>query len=85
MSIMMRALTVATTTCGREPAADFASEDSCERYIVWNAGTQSFDYAPVSTVKMIQWYGAGPRDRRPCGRTPCARIVRPVLCRAARP
>lgn len=47
-------LSVAGQQCGRKPAADFASESFCERYIVWNAKAQRFDYAPVSTVKMVQ-------------------------------
>lgn len=47
-------LTVSGQECGRKPAADFASESFCERYVQWNAKTQKFDFAPVSTVKMIQ-------------------------------
>jgi hypothetical protein len=47
-------LSVSGQQCGRKPAADFASESFCERYIVWNAKAQKFDYAPVSTVKMVQ-------------------------------
>jgi hypothetical protein len=47
-------LTVMSTDCGKKPAADFASESFCERYLVWNAKSQIFEYAPVSTVKMIQ-------------------------------
>lgn len=47
-------LTTSGADCGKKPAADFASESFCERYIVWNAKTQKFDYAPVSTVKMIE-------------------------------
>jgi len=47
-------LSVSGQQCGRKPAADFASESFCERYIAWNAKAQKFDYAPVSTVKMIQ-------------------------------
>ena len=46
-------LGVAGERCGKKPAADFASESFCDRYIVWDAKTQKFDYAPVSTVKMI--------------------------------
>jgi hypothetical protein len=37
-----------------QPAADFASETFCDRAVDWNPRTQSFDYAPVSTVKMIE-------------------------------
>jgi len=47
-------LTVSGDKCGKKPAADFASENFCDRFIAWNAKTQQFDYAPVSTVKMIQ-------------------------------
>jgi hypothetical protein len=47
-------LTVMAEGCGKKPAKDFASENFCERSIVWNAKTQKFDWAPVSTVKMIQ-------------------------------
>ena len=47
-------LTVSGQQCGKKPAADFASENFCDRSLVWNAKTQKFDYAPVSTVKMIQ-------------------------------
>lgn len=47
-------LTVSGTQCGKKPARDFASESFCERPLAWNATTGKFDYAPVSTVKMIQ-------------------------------
>jgi hypothetical protein len=47
-------LTVMGQACGKKPAKDFASENFCDRSIVWNAKTQKFDWAPVSTVKMIQ-------------------------------
>ena len=47
-------LSVMGPQCGKKPAADFASERFCERYIVWDAGKQKFEYAPVSTVKMIE-------------------------------
>ena len=47
-------LTVSGAGCGKEPAADFASESFCERPLAWNAKKQAFDYAPVSTVKMIE-------------------------------
>jgi hypothetical protein len=47
-------LTVSGAACGKKPAADFASENFCDRAIVWNAKTKRFDYAPVSTVRMIQ-------------------------------
>jgi hypothetical protein len=47
-------LTVSGQQCGKKPAANFASENFCSRSIVWNAKTGKFDYAPVSTVRMIQ-------------------------------
>ena len=47
-------MTVMGQSCGKKPAKDFASENFCDRSIVWNAKTQKFDWAPVSTVKMIQ-------------------------------
>jgi hypothetical protein len=47
-------LTVSGAGCGKEPAADFASESFCDRPLAWNAKKQEFDYAPVSTVKMIE-------------------------------
>jgi hypothetical protein len=45
---------VSGQACGKPPAKDFASEKFCDRALVWNAKTRKFDYAPVSTVKMIQ-------------------------------
>lgn len=47
-------LTTSGAGCGKGQAQDFASESFCERAIVWNTKTQAFDYAPVSTVKMIE-------------------------------
>ena len=47
-------LTVSGADCGKPPAKDFASENFCERPLAWNAKTRKFDFAPVSTVKMIQ-------------------------------
>jgi len=47
-------LTVSGQSCGKPPAKDFASENFCDRAIVWNAKTRKFDYAAVSTVKMVQ-------------------------------
>lgn len=47
-------LTVSGGECGRKPAADFASESFCDRYVQWNTTTQKFAFAPVSTVKMIE-------------------------------
>jgi len=47
-------LTTSGAACGKGPAADFASESFCDRAIVWNAKTREFEYAPVSTVRMIE-------------------------------
>jgi hypothetical protein len=47
-------LTTSAEGCGRQPAADFASESFCDRSIVWNAAAKKFTYAPVSTVRMIE-------------------------------
>lgn len=47
-------LTVSGESCGKKPAADFASENFCDRAIVWDVKTKKFDYAAVSTVRMIQ-------------------------------
>jgi hypothetical protein len=47
-------LTVSAERCGKKPAKDFASENFCDRPLVWNAGAQRFDFAPVSAVRMIQ-------------------------------
>lgn len=47
-------LTVGGPNCGRKPAADFASESFCDRPLAWNGKTRQFDFAPVSTVRMIE-------------------------------
>lgn len=47
-------LTTMGEQCGRPPAANFASESFCNRAITWNGATQRFEYAPVSTVRMIE-------------------------------
>ncbi|MDH5274921.1 MAG: hypothetical protein OEW88_00695 [Gammaproteobacteria bacterium] len=47
-------LTVSGEQCGKGPAKDFASENFCDRAIVWNAATKKFDYGPVSSVRMIE-------------------------------
>jgi hypothetical protein len=47
-------LGVSGVQCGKKPAVDFASENFCDRYLVWDAKAQKFDYAPVATVRMIQ-------------------------------
>jgi hypothetical protein len=45
---------VSGADCGKKQAQDFASESFCERPLAWNAKTQAFDFAPLSTVKMIE-------------------------------
>jgi hypothetical protein len=47
-------LTVSGAQCGKKPAADFASEAFCDRALAWNATTNKFDYAPVSTIRMVE-------------------------------
>lgn len=47
-------LTVMGKNCGRKPAADFASETFCDRRVVWNPKSQNFEFAPVSTVRLIK-------------------------------
>ncbi len=47
-------LTVTAQQCGKKPAADFATENFCDRALVWNAQMKKFQYAPVSTVRMLQ-------------------------------
>ena len=47
-------LTVSAQLCGKKPAADFATENFCDRALVWNAQTRKFDFAPVATVRLIQ-------------------------------
>lgn len=47
-------LTVSGESCGKKPAKDFASESFCERPLAWNAEAKKLEYAPVSTVKMVQ-------------------------------
>ncbi len=47
-------LTVSGPSCGKPPAKGFGSENFCDRSLVWNAKTRKFDFAPVSTVRMIQ-------------------------------
>jgi hypothetical protein len=47
-------LNVSGGQCGKPPARDFASENFCDRALVWNAKAKKFDYAPVSTIRMIQ-------------------------------
>lgn len=40
--------------CGKPPAKDFASENFCDRAIIWRAEKKAFEYAPVSTVRMSE-------------------------------
>jgi hypothetical protein len=47
-------LTVSGGQCGKPPAPDFARESFCDRRLDWNAKTRKFDFAPVSTVRMIE-------------------------------
>jgi hypothetical protein len=47
-------LGVSGADCGKPPAPDFAHENFCDRALVWNAKAKKFEYAPVSTVRMIQ-------------------------------
>ena len=47
-------LTVSGKQCGKPPAPNFASESFCQRALAWNAASGRFDYAPVSTVRMIE-------------------------------
>ncbi len=47
-------LTVSGAQCGKPPAPDFAHENFCDRALVWNAKAKKLDYAPVSTVRMIE-------------------------------
>ncbi len=47
-------LTVTAHRCGKKPAVDFASENFCDRALVWKPQTKKFEYAPVSTVRMVQ-------------------------------
>lgn len=47
-------LTVSGQECGKPPAPDFASEKFCDRPLAWNASTKKLDWAPVSTVKMVE-------------------------------
>jgi hypothetical protein len=47
-------LTTSGAACGKPPAPDFANESFCDRALVWNAKARKFEYAPVSTVRMIE-------------------------------
>ena len=46
-------LTTSGQACGRPPAATFAEETFCERAVVAQ-GPAKFEFAPVSTVRMIE-------------------------------
>lgn len=39
--------------CGQPTAASFSQEKFCDRRILWSATTGKFEYAPVSTVRML--------------------------------
>ncbi len=47
-------LTVSGGQCGKPPAKDFASENFCDRPVLWNPATKKFDYAPVTAVRTIE-------------------------------
>ena len=47
-------LTTSGAGCGKPPAPDFASENFCDRSLVWDAKARKFVYPPVSTVRMIE-------------------------------
>jgi hypothetical protein len=47
-------LGVSGATCGKPQAATFAEEAFCDRPLAWNAKARQFEFAPVSTVRMIQ-------------------------------
>lgn len=47
-------LTVMGSNCGKKLAKDFASETFCDRPVVWNPKAQNFEFAPVSSVRLIQ-------------------------------
>jgi hypothetical protein len=47
-------LTTGGAICGKAPAQDFASESLCDRAIAWNPTNGTFEYAPTSTVRMIE-------------------------------
>ncbi len=47
-------LTLMGEQCGKKPARDFASEHFCDRALAWNPAAKKFDFAPVSTVKMLE-------------------------------
>jgi len=49
-------LTVTATSCGKKQTASFAERSWCERPIAWNAKTGKFDFAPVSSVRMLTDY-----------------------------
>ncbi len=47
-------ITVAGQDCGKPAARDFASENFCQRSLVWKAALQRFDLAPVANARMIE-------------------------------
>lgn len=47
-------LTVSGGLCGQKQAATFAEEKFCDRPLAWNGSARKFDFAPVSSARMIQ-------------------------------
>lgn len=47
-------LTVSGAQCGKKPAETFANESFCDRSLLWNVATKKLEYAPVSTVRMVE-------------------------------
>jgi hypothetical protein len=47
-------LTVSAEHCGKPMPKNFASESFCDRAVAWNAKARMFEYAPVSTVRMME-------------------------------
>ena len=47
-------LTTSAESCGKPRAEVFAEESFCDRRIDWNPAAARFDWAPVSTVRMIE-------------------------------
>lgn len=46
-------LTVSGEQCGKKPAKDFASENFCDRPLVWNPATKTFDYASLASARPV--------------------------------
>ena len=47
-------LTVSGARCGQKQTASFAEEKFCDRPLAWNPTARRFDFAPVSSVRMLQ-------------------------------